>query len=35
VTEPLVLDHGVIRLSDAPGIGFVIDHSALKQLRVA
>jgi muconate cycloisomerase len=35
VTEPLVLDHGVIRLSDAPGIGFVIDHNALKRLRVA
>ena len=35
VTEPLVLEHGVLRLSDAPGLGFAIDHDAVKQLRVA
>jgi L-alanine-DL-glutamate epimerase-like enolase superfamily enzyme len=35
VTEPLVLEHGVLRLSDAPGLGFAIDHDAVKRLRVA
>jgi L-alanine-DL-glutamate epimerase-like enolase superfamily enzyme len=35
VTEPLVLDHGVVTLSDAPGFGFTIDPDAVKRLRVA
>jgi len=35
VTEPLVLDHGVVSLSDAPGFGFSIDPDAVKRLRVA
>ena len=35
VTEPLVLEHGVLRLSEAPGLGFAIDHDAVKRLRVA
>ncbi len=35
VTEPLVLDRGVVRLSDAPGFGFTIDRDAVKRLRVA
>jgi L-alanine-DL-glutamate epimerase-like enolase superfamily enzyme len=35
VTEPLVLEHGVLRLSDAPGLGFAIDPDAVKRLRVA
>ncbi len=35
VVEPLVLDHGVVRLSDAPGFGFAIDAAALKRLRIA
>jgi muconate cycloisomerase len=35
VTEPLVLDHGVVTLSDAPGFGFTIDRDAVKRLRIA
>jgi L-alanine-DL-glutamate epimerase-like enolase superfamily enzyme len=35
VTEPLVLDHGVLGLPDAPGLGFVIDRDAVKRLQVA
>jgi muconate cycloisomerase len=34
VVEPLVLDHGVVRLSDEPGFGFAIDAAALKGLRI-
>jgi muconate cycloisomerase len=34
VTEPLVLDRGVIALPDAPGLGFTIDPDAVKRLRV-
>jgi L-alanine-DL-glutamate epimerase-like enolase superfamily enzyme len=34
VTEPLVLDRGVITISDGPGFGFVIDPDAVKRLRV-
>jgi L-Ala-D/L-Glu epimerase / N-acetyl-D-glutamate racemase len=34
VAEPLALDQGVIRLSDAPGLGFAIDRDAVKRLRV-
>ena len=35
VTEPLVLDRGVITLPDAPGFGFTIDGDAVKRLRVS
>jgi muconate cycloisomerase len=35
VTEPLVLDRGVVTLSDAPGFGFTIDRDAVKRLRIA
>jgi muconate cycloisomerase len=34
VTEPLRLDAGVIRLTDAPGLGAAIDPDALKRYRV-
>jgi muconate cycloisomerase len=35
VVEPVALDRGVVRLSDAPGFGFAIDLDAVKRLRVA
>ncbi len=35
VTEPLVLDHGVVTPSDAPGCGSTIDRDAVKRLRIA
>ena len=35
VTEPLVLDCGIITVSDGPGFGFAIDPDAVKRLRVA
>jgi muconate cycloisomerase len=35
VTEPIRLDAGVIRLTDAPGLGATIDPDALKRYRVA
>jgi L-alanine-DL-glutamate epimerase-like enolase superfamily enzyme len=34
VTEPLVLEGGVSRISDARGFGFTIDREAVKRLRV-
>jgi L-Ala-D/L-Glu epimerase / N-acetyl-D-glutamate racemase len=35
VTAPVELDHGVVELSDAPGLGFAIDRDAVKRLRVS
>ena len=35
VTEPAVLDHGVIKISDAPGFGVTIDRDALALARRA
>jgi L-alanine-DL-glutamate epimerase-like enolase superfamily enzyme len=35
VTEALVLDCGIITVSDGPGFGFAIDPDAVKRLRVA
>ncbi len=35
VAEPLALGRGVIRLPDTPGLGFAVDHDAVKRLRVA
>jgi L-alanine-DL-glutamate epimerase-like enolase superfamily enzyme len=34
VADPLRLDDGVIRLSDAPGLGATIDADALKRYRI-
>jgi L-alanine-DL-glutamate epimerase-like enolase superfamily enzyme len=34
VGTPLVLDAGVVHLSDAPGLGATIDPDALKRYRV-
>ena len=34
VTEPLRLDAGVIRLTDAPGLGATVDPDALKRYRL-
>jgi len=33
VTEPAVLDHGVIELGDAPGFGVTIDPDSLARAR--
>ena len=35
VTEPVKLDRGVLRLTDAPGLGATLDPDALKRYRVA
>jgi L-alanine-DL-glutamate epimerase-like enolase superfamily enzyme len=35
VTEPAVLDHGVIKIGDAPGFGVTIDAGALARARKA
>ena len=35
VAEPVKLDRGVLRLTDAPGLGATIDPDALKRYRVA
>lgn len=35
VTEPLTLERGVVRLPDAPGLGFTIDQGAVKRMRIA
>jgi L-Ala-D/L-Glu epimerase / N-acetyl-D-glutamate racemase len=34
VADPVRLDDGVIRLSDAPGLGATIDADALKRYRI-
>jgi len=35
VAEPVKLDGGVLRLTDAPGLGATIDPDALKRYHVA
>jgi L-alanine-DL-glutamate epimerase-like enolase superfamily enzyme len=35
VPDPVRLDAGVLRLSDAPGLGAAVDPDALKRYRVS
>jgi L-alanine-DL-glutamate epimerase-like enolase superfamily enzyme len=35
VTEPATLDHGVIKIGDAPGFGVTVDPDALARARRA